>query len=64
MSGSQVADASSVANVASATDASQGADASAEAGPAASPFTMVTGDPSAMICTDDVCFIPGADWSA
>ncbi|SFR78658.1 hypothetical protein SAMN05428970_2416 [Agromyces sp. CF514] len=27
---------------------------------AASPFTMVTGDPTAMVCEGDVCFIPGA----
>ncbi|MGI9824761.1 hypothetical protein [Agromyces sp. Marseille-Q5079] len=27
---------------------------------AASPFTMVTGDPSAMVCEGDVCFVPGA----
>ncbi len=26
---------------------------------AASPFTMVTGDPSAMVCEGDVCFVPG-----
>jgi hypothetical protein len=24
------------------------------------PFTMVTGDPSAMVCKGDVCFVPGA----
>jgi hypothetical protein len=24
------------------------------------PFTMVTGDPSAMVCEGDVCFVPGA----
>ncbi|MDR6907105.1 hypothetical protein J2X63_002813 [Agromyces sp. 3263] len=27
---------------------------------APSPFTMVTGDPAAMVCEGDVCFIPGA----
>ncbi|GAA1967186.1 hypothetical protein [Agromyces allii] len=27
---------------------------------AASPFTMVAGDPSAMVCEGDVCFVPGA----
>ncbi|KQM83679.1 hypothetical protein [Agromyces sp. Leaf222] len=27
---------------------------------AASPFTMMVGDPSAMVCEGDVCFIPGA----
>jgi hypothetical protein len=27
---------------------------------APSPFTMVTGDPSAMVCDGDVCYIPGA----
>ncbi|WP_156997154.1 hypothetical protein [Agromyces aureus] len=26
---------------------------------AASPFTMVAGDPSAMVCEGDVCFVPG-----
>ena len=26
------------------------------AGPA--PFTMVTGDPAAMVCEGDVCFVP------
>jgi hypothetical protein len=26
----------------------------------ASPFTMVTGDPAAMVCEGDVCFVPGA----
>jgi hypothetical protein len=26
----------------------------------ATPFTMVTGDPAAMVCEGDVCFIPGA----
>jgi len=40
------------------------ADASPEASAQASPFTMVTGDPSAMICMDDVCFVPGAGQSA
>ena len=25
---------------------------------AAPPFTMVTGDPTAMVCEGDVCFIP------
>lgn len=24
-----------------------------------SPFTMVTGDPTAMVCEGDVCYIPG-----
>ena len=24
------------------------------------PFTMVTGDPAAMICDGDVCYIPDA----
>ncbi|MCP2371765.1 hypothetical protein BJ978_002441 [Agromyces terreus] len=28
---------------------------------AASPFTMVTGDPSAMVCEGDVCFVPAAE---
>lgn len=27
---------------------------------APSPFTMVTGDPAAMVCEGDVCYIPGA----
>lgn len=26
----------------------------------ATPFTMVTGDPAAMVCEGDVCFVPGA----
>ncbi|MFF2369079.1 hypothetical protein [Agromyces sp. NPDC058110] len=26
---------------------------------AASPFTMMVGDPSAMVCEGDVCFVPG-----
>jgi hypothetical protein len=25
---------------------------------APTPFTMVTGDPAAMVCEGDVCFIP------
>ncbi|WP_308796417.1 hypothetical protein [Agromyces silvae] len=44
-----------------ATDASGQAavtDASGQAA-VATPFTMVTGDPAAMVCTDDVCFIRG-----
>jgi len=40
------------------TDASAGAPA-AEA--SASPFTMVTGAPGAMVCEGDVCFVPGAE---
>jgi hypothetical protein len=24
------------------------------------PFTMVAGDPAAMVCEGDVCYIPGA----
>ncbi|GAA2459338.1 hypothetical protein [Agromyces soli] len=40
-----------------ATDASAGAPAEASA----SPFTMVTGAPGAMVCEGDVCFVPGAD---
>lgn len=28
---------------------------------AASPFTMVGVDPSAMVCEGDVCFVPGAE---
>lgn len=26
---------------------------------APAPFTMVTGDPTAMVCEGDVCYIPG-----
>lgn len=26
-----------------------------------SPLTMVTGDPAAMVCEGDVCYIPGAE---
>ena len=25
------------------------------------PFTMVTGDPFAMVCEGDVCYIPGTE---
>lgn len=44
----------SAADVSAVTDVS--------AGPAApgTPFTMVTGDPAAMVCEGDVCFVPGA----
>jgi hypothetical protein len=28
--------------------------------PAPAPFAMITGDPSAMVCEGDVCYIPGA----
>ncbi|WP_157426326.1 hypothetical protein [Agromyces salentinus] len=28
---------------------------------AASPFTMVMGDPAAMVCEGDVCFVPGTE---
>lgn len=28
---------------------------------ATSPFTMGTGDPSAMVCEGDVCFIPSVE---
>jgi len=31
---------------------------------APSPFTMVTGDPAAMVCEGDVCFVPTADRAA
>ena len=27
---------------------------------APSPFTMMTGDPSAMVCEGDVCYLPEA----
>ena len=27
---------------------------------ALAPFAMITGDPSAMVCEGDVCYIPGA----
>jgi hypothetical protein len=30
-------------------------------GAAPSPFTMVTGDPAAMICDGDVCYVPQPD---
>lgn len=41
-----------------------GADASGRrtdeaSAPVASPFTMVTGAPDAMVCEGDVCFVPG-----
>lgn len=35
----------------------QSPDATDAAAPA--PFTMVTGDPSAMVCEGDVCYVPG-----
>ncbi|WP_255820927.1 hypothetical protein [Agromyces endophyticus] len=28
--------------------------------PAAAPFAMIAGDPQAMVCEGDVCFVPGA----
>ncbi|MRG61580.1 hypothetical protein GE115_17110 [Agromyces sp. CFH 90414] len=37
-------------------------DASADAAPRA-PFAMISGDPAAMVCEGDVCFIPAADSS-
>ena len=36
------------------------ADAAVDA-PAASPFTVIAGDPAAMVCEGDVCYVPGAD---
>ncbi|WP_255424721.1 hypothetical protein [Agromyces sp. LHK192] len=27
----------------------------------ASPFTLVAGDPAAMVCEGDVCFVPGSE---
>ena len=27
---------------------------------AAAPFTLVAGDPAAMVCEGDVCYVPGA----
>ena len=35
-------------------------DAPSTDAPAPSPFTMLTGDPAAMVCEGDVCYIPGA----
>ncbi|MDQ0895927.1 hypothetical protein [Agromyces ramosus] len=29
--------------------------------PARAPFAMIAGDPAAMVCEGDVCFIPGAE---
>jgi hypothetical protein len=46
------------AAVASAPVAMSETTAATDAAP--SPFTMVTGDPSAMVCEGDVCFVPGA----
>lgn len=43
---------------ASAVEAIEATDA------APSPFTMVTGDPAAMVCEGDVCFVPGSDPAA
>jgi len=28
--------------------------------PVRAPFAMIAGDPTAMVCEGDVCFIPGA----
>lgn len=28
---------------------------------APAPFAMIMGDPSAMVCEGDVCYIPGAE---
>lgn len=28
--------------------------------PDAAPFAMIAGDPQAMVCEGDVCFVPGA----
>ena len=33
-------------------------DASATDVPESAPFTMVSGDPAAMVCEGDVCYIP------
>lgn len=38
-----------------APEAAQSTDAAAPA-----PFAMITGDPSAMVCEGDVCYLPGA----
>ncbi|MDR5700230.1 hypothetical protein [Agromyces aerolatus] len=54
------ASAEPVTDASPVTDAPPVTDASAPAAPTATPFTMVTGDPAAMVCTDDVCFVPGA----
>lgn len=40
-------------------DASQQTDAAPMAAAPVTPFTMLTGDPNAMVCEDDVCYIPG-----
>lgn len=29
--------------------------------PERAPFAMIAGDPAAMVCEGDVCFIPGAE---
>jgi len=34
-------------------------DTATDAATPATPFTMVPGDPFAMVCDGDVCFIPG-----
>ena len=39
----------------SAPDTSPAKDA-----PVQAPFAMIAGDPSAMVCEGDVCYIPGA----
>lgn len=36
----------------------QRADASPEASAPMTPFSMVSGDPNAMVCDGDVCFVP------
>jgi hypothetical protein len=55
----RVTGAPSQADVPRVTDAPSQADAPRTVAPAATPFTMVNGDPAAMVCTDDVCFVPG-----
>ena len=34
---------------------------SATDAPVPAPFAMIAGDPSAMVCEGDVCYIPGTE---
>ncbi|WP_168209068.1 hypothetical protein [Agromyces intestinalis] len=43
---------------------SEPADASVTDASRPAPFTMVTGDPAAMVCEGDVCFVPAPDGAA
>jgi hypothetical protein len=42
-----------------AADTTSTTDAVMTDAPAPAPFTMMTGDPAAMVCEGDVCYVPG-----